>query len=171
MIFLKIETESISYALENKILSIQVKKTNEKVNDETRIWKSWEFSNEFNLINNFTKWFLNEEDKIFLGFNILKFDIPLLLMKTQKLENFSEFSLKINRSNILDLFVILTFIHRGKIKSFQDYCREINVLSVSREEILILYKEKNYDDLEKALIKNLDAMQSLFLNVVERLKK
>jgi DNA polymerase elongation subunit (family B) len=161
MIIFRLEAEKISY--DSKILSIEVKK-----GEEVRIWKSWEFLDEKKLISDFTKWFLEEKDKILIGFNILKFDIPLLLLKTSKFEEFGEFSLKLNRSNILDLFVVLTFLHKGNIKGFKYYCKKYGVNGiVPREKILDLYKEKKYEEMEKALVRNLNAFEGLFEKVLK----
>lgn len=163
MIILGLYTEKISYSA--PILSIQAKK---KGQNEPKLWKKWQFSQERELIEDFRDWFLEEKDKIFLGYNLLKFDLPLLLLKLSSLEKFEEFSLKLNRSNILDLFVILTFLKKGNIKSFQYYCQKYNIKSVAREEILALYDNKNYLQLEKAIIKNLNAFEQLFDRVLEK---
>ena len=117
MIFLKIQTEGISYSA--KILTIQVKR---RGLSDTIIWRRWKFDNEEHLLQNFRDWFLKENDKIFVGYNILKFDLPLLLLKLSQLEKFDEFSLKLNRSNILDLFAVLTFLKK-EIKGFDYYCQ------------------------------------------------
>ncbi len=163
MIILKLETLKIAYF--TPILTIQVKK---KGTEEVKIWKSWDFSDEKAMLQDFRDWFLQEKDKIFLGYNLLKFDLPVLLLKLSTLEKFDDFSLKLNRSNILDLFVILTFLKKGNIKSFDYYCQNHNIATVSRERILELYTKKEYPQMEEAIITNLSAFEELFNKVLEK---
>lgn len=155
MIVLNIETDEISYKA--KILTIQVRGSN-----YIKIWKIWDYKNEEELLRNFVLWFLQEKDKVILGYNLLKFDIPLLLLKTALFPEFEKFSMKINRVNILDLFVILTFLNKGRIKSLEFYCKGIKKEIVPREELLWMYENKYYKELEKSLIKNLNAINELF---------
>ncbi len=161
MLFLNIQTEGISYSA--KILTIQVKK---RGLSNIRIWKSWKFSSEENLLKNFRDWFLKENDKIFVGYNILKFDFPLLLLKLSSLEKFDEFYLKLNRSNILDLFAVLIFLKK-EIKSFKYYCQRYNIMAIPGEKILDFYKNKDYQKMEEAVIKNLQASEKLYSTILK----
>ncbi len=163
MLLFKLESEEISY--KTKIITLQVKK-----GSDIKLWHSWDFASEEAMISDFVTWFLQEKDKIIVGFNILKFDIPLLLMKSVSMADFEKFSMKLNRSNILDLFVILTFQRRGNIKGFQDYCKEFGIETACRDEILSLYANKQYSELDGLLVKNLTALERLFETVVEKEK-
>ncbi|RLI84859.1 MAG: hypothetical protein DRO76_06240 [Candidatus Altiarchaeales archaeon] len=155
MIVLNIETDEISYKA--KILTIQVRGSN-----LIKIWRIWDYKNEEELLRNFVRWFLREKDKVILGYNLLKFDLPLLLLKTAFFPEFEKFSMKINRANILDLFVILTFLNKGRIKSLEFYCKEIKKEIVPREELLQMYENKLYPEMERSLVKNLSAINELF---------
>lgn len=161
MLFLKIQTEEISYS--TKILTIQVKR---RGLSDIRIWKCWKFSSEENLLQNFRDWFLKENDKIFVGYNILKFDLPLLLLKLSSMEKFDEFSLKLNHANILDLFVILTFLKK-EIKGFEYYCQKYDIEVVSEEKILDFYNNGDYQKMEESIIKNLHASEKLYSKVLK----
>ncbi|MEM2918571.1 MAG: 3'-5' exonuclease [Candidatus Altiarchaeota archaeon] len=161
MLFFKLEATEISYRA--KILTIQIKKS-----EKVKIWCSWDYESEEELLREFINFFLQEEDKIIVGFNILKFDIPLLLLKTSHMENFEKFSMKINHSNIIDLFIVLTFQRKGKIKSFKDYCNEINIAPISREEILTFYHSGQYEKINGAILKNFEALEKLFKNMLKK---
>jgi len=163
MLAFKLESEEISY--KTKLITLQVKKES-----DIKLWHSWDYETEGAMLSDFITWFLQEKDKIIVGFNILKFDIPLLLMKSANMADFEKFSMKLNRSNILDLFVILTFQRRGNIKGFQDYCREFGIETAARDEILSLYANKQYSELDSLLVKNLTALERLFEKVVEKEK-
>lgn len=160
MLFFKLETTEINYRA--KILTIQIKKSG-----KVKIWCLWDYKSEEELLKDFIEFFLNEEDKIIVGFNILKFDIPLLLLKTSHMENFEKFSMKINHSNIIDLFAILTFKRKGKIKSFKNYCNEIDITPISREEILNFYNSKEYEKINEAILKNFEALEKLFNSLIK----
>jgi len=161
MILFKLEPEEISYR--TRILTIQFKKSN-----DIMIWHSWDFKTEEEMLNDFINCFLKDSDKILLGFNILKFDIPLLLLKSAKFQNFENFSRKLNQSNIIDLFVVLTFQRRGKIKGFNDYCKEIGIETIERDAIIRMYKNSEYAELDKAIKKNLNALEKLFESLVKK---
>ena len=164
MIILKLQPAEISYF--TKILTIQVKKKN---SPQINIWKSWKFSEEKAMLQDFRDWFLDEKDKILIGYNILKFDLPVLLLKLSSLEKFNEFSLKLNRSNVLDLFVVLTFLKKGNIKSFDYYCQKHNIETIPQEKILDFYHDKNYSQLDEAISKNLNAFEELFNRILEEM--
>ena len=163
MIILKIQAAEIFYLA--KILTIQVKK---KETNDIKIWESWKFSDENVMLGDFRDWFLEEKDKILIGYNILKFDLPLLLLRLSSLEKFSEFFLKLNRSNVLDLFVVLTFLKKGNIKSFDYYCQKYNITTVPQEKILDFYHTKNYSQMDKAISKNLSAFAELFDRILKK---
>ena len=170
MLFFKLEADKINQ--NPNILAIGIKSGENR----TRIWGRWQYESEKSMVSDFAKWFLEEKDKIIVGFNILKFELPVLLLKLSiysknenndfNMEKFEKFFLKLNRSNILDLFVILTFLRKGKIKGFKDYCMEIDIKFKERKEILNLYYNSQYKEFEDAITLNLNALQKLFLNCI-----
>jgi hypothetical protein len=91
-----------------------------KIAEEIRIWDG-------GMLTEFIEWFSAEQDMIIVGFNILKYDIPLLLLKASSVNATEKLYNKIFRSNIVDLFVILTFLNKGKIKSLKQWCKDLNV--------------------------------------------
>jgi len=162
MIFLNIQTKEISCS--TKILTIQIKR---KGIEDIRIWRCWKFACEKNLLQNFRDWFLKENDKIFVGYNILKFDLPLLLLKLSSMEKFDDFFLKLNRANILDLFAILTFLKK-EIKGFGYYCKKYNIETVPKEKIMDFYNKRDYKRMEEGIVKNLRASEKLYLKIMEK---
>lgn len=91
-----------------------------KIADEIKIWSQAELSE-------FIEWFSAEPDKIIVGFNILKYDIPLLLLKSSSINATEKLYSKIFKSNIVDLFVILTFLNRGNNKSLKQWCKDLDI--------------------------------------------
>ena len=95
-----------------------------KIGDEIKIWDG-------EMLAEFIEWFSTEPDKIIVGFNILKYDIPLLLLKASSVNATEKLYNKIFRSNIVDLFVILTFLNKGKFEPLKWWCEKLNVLTPS----------------------------------------
>ena len=91
-----------------------------KIDDEIKIWDG-------EMLAEFIEWFSTEPDKIIVGFNILKYDIPLLLLKASSVNATEKLYNKIFRSNIVDLFVILTFLNKGKFEPLKWWCEKLNV--------------------------------------------
>lgn len=91
-----------------------------KIDGEIKIWDG-------EMLAEFIEWFSVEPDKIIVGFNILKYDIPLLLLKASSVNATEKLYNKIFRSNIVDLFVILTFLNKGKFKPLKWWCEKLNV--------------------------------------------
>ncbi len=91
-----------------------------KIDGEIKIWDG-------EMLAEFIEWFSAEPDKIIVGFNILKYDIPLLLLKASRVNATEKLYNKLFRSNIVDLFVILTFLNKGKFKSLKWWCEKLNI--------------------------------------------
>ncbi len=162
---LSVQTEGFSS--DAKILAIGMKRQ-----AFMRIWKSWEFADEREMIFDFIKCFLKTDDKIVIGFNNLKLDIPLLLLRSKELPLFSEFFKKLNYANVEDLFIILTFINRGVIKGLDHYCRKEGIpCEFSDRDIISAYISKDYAKFEELFKRKLDAMDGLFLKMWEKVTK
>jgi len=117
----------------------------------------------FSGVKEFVDYFIGTDDKIVIGFNILKWDILFLLLKSQELDNFNEFFKKINYSNIVDLYPILTFRNKGVIKGLSFYLEQKRV---SREflgdvEISRLL-ESNKQKAEENIVKKLESLKDLY---------
>jgi hypothetical protein len=159
---LSVQTEGFSS--DAKILAIGAKRQT-----FVRIWKSWEFENEREMISDFIRYFLKTDDKIVIGFNLLKLDIPLLLLRSKELPLFSEFFKKLNYANVEDLFIILTFINRGVIKGLDHYCRKEGIsCEFSDRGIISACNSKDYARFEELFKKKLEAMDALFLKMWEK---
>jgi predicted PolB exonuclease-like 3'-5' exonuclease len=162
---LSVQTEGFSS--DAKILAIGVKRPG-----VLRIWKSWEFPSEREMLADFVKYFLGTQDKIVIGFNNLKLDMPLLLLRSRELPEFPEFFKKFNYANVEDLFLINTFINRGIIKGLDYYCRKEGIpCEFSDREMLAAYQAKDYGKFEEMFRKKLDALDSLFLKMWEKVTR
>jgi DNA polymerase elongation subunit (family B) len=160
MIIFSLQTLGISpYA---NILTIQV-----KIGKIVKIWKIWDYADEKSMIRDFMEYFLSLRDKIIIGYNLLKFDLPLLLLKARELPKFEEFFKKINRSNVVDLFTILTFLNKGRIKSLDYHCKAYNITgrNVPLNEMISLYENKKYEEFERNALANLNNLSDLFSKV------
>lgn len=118
----------------------------------------------WNTVEGFLDYFLSTDDKIVVGFNILKFDIPFLLLNTPS-ERLADFFKKINYSNIVDLFTVLTFQNKGIIKGL-DYHLEKEGLSrdfPGDDEMRI-----KGEGVQESLGKKLEAIHSLYWRLRER---
>jgi len=94
---------------------------------ELKMWKRWESPDEKGMVGAFVEWFLGVSDKILIGYNLLKIDIPLLLIKSIDSAQSDAFFKKINRCNIVDLHTILTFLNEGKIVGFNEWCERFKI--------------------------------------------
>jgi len=111
----------------------------------------------------FIEYFLGTDDKIVIGFNILKFDIPYILLKTSHSPRFKELFSKMNYCNIVDLFNILTFQNKGIIRGLNHYLEregvERNFLN-DAEIVRIANSERSRA--EENASKKLEAIHSLY---------
>jgi len=113
------------------------------------------------LIEEFGKWLHELRDKIVVGSNILKFDIPVLLLRCSELcpNLLDELFSILNRCNIIDLLVIETYRRKGKIVSLRDACKEYGIKEPMErpkrpdEEQLFKYQESELSALVKLFYK------------------
>lgn len=134
---------------------------------EVKLWKRWDYADERTMVSDFVDYFLGiEGDKIIIGFNLLKFDVPILLHKSAVLPKFEELFMRLNSSNVIDLFTILTFLNEGQLKGLDHYCQAFGIrnLGPKRDEIALLYKSGSAEDKEK-----ISQQVSLKLNTVSEL--
>ncbi|MFH1294415.1 MAG: hypothetical protein ABIH90_00550 [Candidatus Aenigmatarchaeota archaeon] len=134
--------------------------------NEVKLWKRWDYADERTMVSDFVDYFLGiEGDKIIIGFNLLKFDIPTLLHKTASQPRFEEFFRRLNSSNVIDLFTILTFLNEGQLKGMDYYCQAFGVrnLGPKRDEIARLYQVSGQER------EKISQLVSLKLNTVSEL--
>ncbi len=131
-----------------------------------RIWKIRDFPSEGEMIKDFMKFFTHMDDKIVIGFNILKFDLPLLLLKAKNLEGFEQFFRKINMANVEDLFIFLTILNEGKLNSLDFYCRHYGIEPPpSDRDIMRWHSLGEYEKSESAFEKKLETINTLFQKI------
>ncbi|MEM5812598.1 MAG: hypothetical protein QW286_02665, partial [Candidatus Aenigmatarchaeota archaeon] len=71
-----------------------------------------------------------------------------------------------------DLFIILTFINRGVIKGLDHYCKKEGIpREFSDREIVSAYNSKDYARFERLFVNKLDAIDSLFLKMWDKVTK
>jgi len=157
---LSVETDAIS--LDAKLLVIGL-----RTPGDVKLWKLWDYADEQAMLNAFVDHFLGiQGDKIIIGYNILKFDVPLLLRKTAAHARFAELFQRINSSNVIDLFTILTFLNEGQLKSMDFYCERFSIPSLGpkRDEVAMLVKSDTPESKER-----ISTLVSLKLNVINDL--
>ena len=131
-----------------------------------RVWTTWESGSEQAMLESFLDYFLKAPEKIITGFNILKFEIPLLLLKAKTHEKFPELFKKINSANVEDLFVILTFKNKGLIKSMDAYLKSYRLPNVPQHrETMIAFEKKEYEKVSHHLEAKISALDQLFEKV------
>lgn len=148
---------------DSEICSIAIK----TLSGENKIWSAENYPDEKALISAFVDYFLKTADKIIVGFNILKFEIPVLLLKSSWLPDFKDFFKKLNSSNIEDLFVILTFQNRGRLLPMEHYLKHFGVENnMAHYEVAARFFEKKEHEKEKQYMENrLEAIENLFRKV------
>lgn len=123
----------------------------------------------FDSLEGFVDYFLGTDDKIVIGFNILKWDVPYLLINAQASARFADLFKKMNYANIVDLYPILTFRNKGVIKPLSFYLEQEGI---SREfkgdqEILALLGTEKARAREE-IGKKLTAIQALYWKLKEK---
>ena len=140
---------------------------------ELKIWKIWEYETEKDMVIDFVDWFLKVNDKILIGYNLLKTDIPLLMLKAQKIPQSEEFFLKINKCNIIDLHLILTFLNKGKIQGLEAWCKEFNIPyqpSLKGNEIKTCFETANFEAITDYISIESKTVSELYSKLYRRTK-
>ena len=161
---LSILTSGFSH--DSEILAVGV-----KVFGGAKIWKRYEFPSEDRMISEFIDYFTGIDDKIVIGFNVMKFDLPLLMLRSRGLEGFGRFFRKINYANIEDLFIVLTFMNKGEIRGLEHYCRKYGIPAcVSDRELVRLY-ETQRERFENLFRNKLDVIGEIYKRIWGRIKE
>ena len=118
-------------------------------------------------MENFLDYFLKTDDKIVVGFNLLKFDIPFLLLKAKDSGKFRDFFRKVNYSNIVDLFTVLTFQNKGVIKGLDFYLEREGIGRNFLSDTEIGRRLQKGEKAEGEVEKKLEAIHSLYWKMKE----
>ncbi|MDI6902478.1 MAG: hypothetical protein QMC77_01920 [Methanocellales archaeon] len=123
MIILDVNTtEEPDYDLiEKKLITIGT-----KTDGNIKIWHIKDYDCERGMLKDFLEWFISNGDEKIVGFNILKFDIPLLLLKSQSVDKTKELYQRFFKSDVIDLFGILTYLY-NKMKSLEEWCKYFDI--------------------------------------------
>jgi DNA polymerase elongation subunit (family B) len=163
---LNIETTGFSHDADLFLIGVRTR------TNEIKIWKRWDFPSEESMLKNFLSYFLGVDDKIVIGFNILKFELPYLFIKVQKLPEFRDFFKKINLANVVDLYTILTFMNKGVIKGLSFYCEKYKLKEPPQDrEILRSYESRDYEKASRLAEEKLNSINSLFSVVWSKARK
>ena len=163
---LSIDADSYSY--DAKIIAIGL-----KTQKSEKVWKSWEFGSEEDMLTDFIRHFLSIDDKIVIGFNVLKFDLMLLMLKSKGLPEFHQFAKKINFANIADLFVILTFLKGGTISGLESHAKSygIEVKLLQGLDIQRIFAGGDKERIVHNMLARMDAMNRIFLAMWDKVRK
>lgn len=153
--------QSNKFSQDANILAIGI-----KTHSDYKIWKRWEYPSEKEMLSDFITYFLSTDDKIIIGFNVMKFDIPFLMLKSLELPRFGDFFKKINFSNVIDLFIILTFAEKGEINGLNYYLKKYRISQcVLDREMVKFYEKEEYTKFEHEFRRKLKNIDELFRNL------
>ncbi|MDD2665420.1 MAG: hypothetical protein PHD13_01370 [Methanocellales archaeon] len=99
-----------------------------KTDDGIKIWHRKDYNGEEKMLKDFLEWFVINKEREIIGFNILKSDMPLLLLKSQSVGKTKELYQRLFKSNIVDLFCILTFLNNGTMCSLEMWCKKLDIV-------------------------------------------
>ncbi|RLG15984.1 hypothetical protein DRN63_04740 [Nanoarchaeota archaeon] len=182
MVLLYLDTETLGTSIkDNKLIAIGVS----TVNGDRKIWKEWELG-ERSIVEEFHNFLekLNPEEQTvwIIGFNVLKFDIPLLLHKvvefnmdaTKYFELWHHCYIEDERQVLLPLndfrFKNLKAerVYKALRKIFKDEISRgdirVREIKYSSEEIPEFYKKREYDKIIEHLSSDLDFLEVLALH-------
>lgn len=150
---------------------------------EFRIFSEWDLGNEKQVVKVFYSYFkdllLKSEFLVIVGFNILRFDIPLLIQKAVEhgLAQVPELNKLWYEAYVIDLFqaALLTNEMRFKgnslknlVKKAKDKGIQVSEIYGKGDEVKEWYKKKEYSKIEEKLkadlkiIRELDLTQSIY---------
>ncbi len=149
---------SEGFSPDSKLLSLSLRKDT----GASQSFSIWNHPSQNQLLTTFFDYFLSENDKILTGFNILKFDLPLVFLAGKSLPSFPSFFRELNRANVVDLFPILTSLNHGQLKSLSSYCERFGVAKPpTRETLVKSYHSKDYKAVSAGLEKTTAAILAL----------
>jgi len=127
---------------------------------EFRSWKG---------VEEFLDYFLGTDDKIIVGFNLLKFGMPFLLLKARNSERLPDFFKKLNYSNVVDLFPILTFQNQGLIRGLDFHLEKSGIKRDFLSDMEIARKAGR-EDVGGEVKKKLEAINGLYWKLKKEIR-
>lgn len=162
--FFDIETTGLD-PFQSKIITVQVRR-----NGKTIIFKEWELG-ELEVIESFFNFVgrIRRKEEMFIGYNILKFDVPFLIQRLHDLKIFDEQKWKILYHELrwVDLYQLLgdsyyTFYRLG------DWFKLAGMRArVPGEDIPNLYARKEFDKILEHVEVEMKAMEVVYSKIVE----
>ena len=139
------------------------------------LFTEWKYGSEFNLISEFYGWFIKliqSEKIIVIGFNILRFDIPLLIQKGVEygVGNIAELNRLWHNTHTIDYQQAVLPYYDG-FPRLEDLVEAASKAGIdvpkpygSGKEVKVWYEKGEYDNIEKRLQTELNALCVIDLN-------
>ena len=163
--FFDMETTGLNLS-KDRILTIQIKDGYGK-----KVWCSRDYRTESELVGQFVDYYLEVDDKFLIGYNIINFDLPLLLTRMRK-EDLARFFKKYNRGYVRDLAMILEF-HKVKRQKLENIARmyRVDVSKIEGIEVKKLYEQSDWDGIINYAESELDVIDGVFQKMWSQIKR
>jgi len=163
--FFDLETTGLDLSRDH-ILTIQKKDGYGK-----KVWSIRDCRTESELVKQFVDYYLEVDDKFLIGYNIVNFDLPLLLTRMEK-EDLVRFFKKYNRGYIRDLAMILEF-HKVKRQKLENVAKtyRIDVSRIEEIDIKKLHEQGDWDGIITYAESELDVIDQLFQKMWAQIEK
>lgn len=162
--FFDVETTGLD-PFQSKIITIQIRR-----NGKTTIFKEWELG-EPEMIESFFDFVkeIRRREEIFIGYNILKFDVPFLVQRLHGLEIFDKQKWKIlcHELRWVDLYQLLSDAYYTFYR-FGDWFKLAGMQTrVPGRDIPRLYARKKFDKIIEHVEVEMKAMEIVYSKIVE----
>lgn len=162
--FFDVETTGLD-PFQSKIITIQIRR-----NGKTTIFKEWELG-EPEMIESFFDFVkeIRRREEIFIGYNILKFDVPFLVQRLHGLEIFDKQKWKIlcHELRWVDLYQLLGDAYYTFYR-FGDWFKLAGMQTrVPGRDIPRLYTRKKFDKIIEHVEVEMKAMEIVYSKIVE----
>lgn len=163
--FFDLETTGLNLS-KDRIFTIQIKDGYGK-----KVWCSRDYGTESEIVGQFVDYYLEVYDKFLIGYNIINFDLPLLLTRMRK-EDLARFFKKYNRGYVRDLAMILEF-HKIKRQKLEITARmyRVDVSKIEGIEVKKLYEQGDWDGIINYAKGELDVIDKVFQKMWSQIKR
>jgi len=157
VVFLDMETTGLN-PYQDKVVTIQVRK-----DGETTIWKEWELG-ERPVIERFFEFanLVDLERASFVGYNILKFDLPFLMHRAEVngLLNETRWQILNSYLHYVDLYQLLGDNYAPAKRFYEKFAGRTQ--NTENKDIPKLYRQRAYDEIVEYIKNEMKSMEQLY---------